>query len=231
MKLANNGTCPAGTVECGMRPAKEVPTGSTPTAGGGKTSLNVPAGLLQQDNLLAKNVSLPAFYKLGFKLTPRGVKKCRANIIQFSKNDDQSVRKQGEAIPSIYFDSYGYTIRFYYQVNEGSRYMNSYYAPFVMAADVEYDMEIRIMPEGSQILVDGVIYSEGAEDRGTSTNEAIDNVRVWTAGGRTDISQNICGAALAEMSGLWISGLSGDEEFPLMPPEKQFRFTRYNGWP
>jgi len=211
MKLANNGTCPAGTVECGMRPAKKVPTGTpgAPTAEGGRTYLDVPGGLLQENTLIANDVSLPALFKLGFKLTPRSiVSGGLGNIVHFSKNDDQNFYKPGEAIPAIYFLPSSFDLICFYGTFTVHTSGTS-----GMVADVEYDLEFRLMEAGAQIFVNGAIIAE--EDwYGGSPGEAFDNVRVWAAG--DVVLQRGISVAEAEISGLWFSNLSGDEEYPLI---------------
>jgi len=209
MKVPNNGTCPAGTVECGMRPSKKLPT--LESESGGKTYLDVPEGLLERQHLIANDVSLPAYFKLGFKLTPRFKVNQWASIVHFSKDDAQCCG-WGRRIPVIFFRPASFDFEFAYStVEKGARFLNGYpRQENAIVANVEYDLEFRIMEEGTQIFVNGVIIAEDAMNG--QTREAFDNVRVWAAGA----DHRTHAPAGAEVSGLWFSDLSGEEEYPLM---------------
>lgn len=211
MKLANNGTCPAGTVECGMRPTDILTPPTLEALVDGRTYLDVPEGLLERQHLVANDVSLPAYFKLGFKLTPRFPVPHWGSIVHFSMDDDQCC-SWGQRIPVIFFRPNTFDFEFAYgTVEHGIRYLDGYPRDGnAIVADVEYDMEFRIMETGTQIFVNGVIIAEDAMH--DDTREAFDHVRVWAAG--ADWTSHA--PAGAEVSGLWFSNLSGDEEYPLM---------------
>jgi hypothetical protein len=212
-KLADNGTCPAGTVECGFRPTNLVPDYPPATNDliDTRTYLDVPSGMLQRQHLVANDVSLPAYFKLGFKLTPRHTVPRWGSIVHFSKDDAQCC-SWGQRIPVIFFRPSTFDFEFAYgTTNHGTRFLNGFpRGDNAIVADVEYDMEFRILPQGAQIFVNGAIIAE--DSLHGQTREAFDNVRVWAAGAEWASHA----PAGAEVSGLYFDKLSGDEEYPLM---------------
>jgi len=252
MKLANNGTCPAGTVECGMRPAKEVPTGiytpGAPTAEVGQQqqqqqqqqgSPNI--DVLEDSPALEtpKNVLLPAWFKFGFKFTPKG----RADVIAgpagpraatsevinnlavkdttpppFGFNLTRRSRRGmplASISPTNSDGSLGVVIynnhEFYFGIStdQGVKHLRAAVGGSVQLVEGgEYDVEFRILKAGLQVFVDGVVMGE--KDMGGDTRKAVDRVDFYGSSGNTNR-----GEVPDIVSGLWVSDLTGDEEYPL----------------